>query len=311
MSKRGGEFDFIAQHLKPLATHSGARSLADDVALLDPNWVVSKDMLIAGVHFRPDDPADLIARKALRVNLSDLAGKGAVPFGYFLGCAFPNNCDEKWRSAFVNGLDEDQALFGLSLLGGDTVATPGPLTFSVTMVGKLVGRVPARSNAKIGDDIWVSGTLGDAALGLHESRDSFLRQRYLLPQPRIELGKALHGLINASMDVSDGLLADAAHIATASAARLSLDIERLPLSTAVQEIVVRDDSKWQMVVSGGDDYEILFTASPNNRSEIVEAAEQSQTAVSRIGGVVSGTGLTLLGAAAKFIDPSNAGYQHL
>lgn len=309
MTKRGGEFDFIARHLAPLATHPAARALTDDAAVLDGK-VITKDMLVAGVHFRDDDAPDLIARKALRVNLSDLAGKGAKPLGYFLSCALPKTCDEAWRTAFAAGLKTDQEIFGLSLLGGDTVSTPGPLTLSVTMLGEGGDSVPSRADAKVGDSIWVSGTLGDAALGLDPAAAPTLQQRYLLPEPRIDLGLALRGLINASMDVSDGLLADAAHIVDASAVSLAIDLDALLLSQAAQEAVKANPKLWQRIVAGGDDYEILFTAPGASTAKIEQAAKSAGTPVTCIGTVKAGEGIELTGKALQHIDPAQKGFTH-
>jgi len=223
------EFDLIARYFAPLAAGApGALGLLDDAALVDVSpghrLVVTVDAVVAGVHFLADDPPDLIARKALRVNLSDLAAMGARPLGYFLAAAFADQ-DEPWLAAFAAGLAEDQASFGVALMGGDTVATPGPLTLAITAIGEVrSGRELRRSAAKAGDLIFVTGTLGDGALGLAALRGAlpalsgaqrdFLARRYHLPEPRIDFGRALteEGLALCGMDISDGLGADLGHI---------------------------------------------------------------------------------------------------
>lgn len=305
------EFAFIANALAPLATSHEARELADDVAALSGDFVVTKDLLVGGVHFRVDDPADLIARKTLRVNLSDLAGKGAAPHGYFLGLALPKEASSAWRENFVEGLAEDQKEFGLSLLGGDCTSTPGPVVLSVTMLGKAASHTPARADAREGDDVWVTGTIGDAALALKMPGTPHFERRYLLPEPRVTFGQGAAHLFHASMDISDGLLADAAHIAEASNVAITIDGDAVPLSEAAQNAVQETPALWQTALTGGDDYELLFTASPAHRAELEGVAAASQTQLTRIGTVEAGGSVSLSGAAAAHINPSAPkGYTH-
>ncbi|MDF2781719.1 MAG: thiL, partial [Geminicoccaceae bacterium] len=265
-----GEFAFIAERLRPLAAGSpGALDLADDAALLDPpagsELVLTKDAMVAGVHFLPDDPPGDIARKLLRVNLSDLAAMGAAPLGYLLALIRPKATAEDWLAEFCRGLAEDQATFGIGLLGGDTVSTPGPLALSLTALGHVPrGAALRRGGAKPGDDIWASGTLGDAALGLKVLQGELeaapavgaqLVERYRLPQPRLALGQTLRGLASAALDVSDGLLADLGHILETSAVGAEIHAAALPLSPAARALPgVREAA-----LAGGDDYELLFT----------------------------------------------------
>src|SRR5215472_2578795 len=221
-----GEFERIARFFAPLAA-PGALGLTDDVAVIDgpdgEEYVLTTDAIVEGVHFLKDDPPDLVARKLLRVNLSDLAGKGARPIGYLLTTALPKRCGEDWLAAFAAGLAADQATYGIGLLGGDSTATSGPVTLSVTAIGSVArGAGVLRGTARPGDLVFVSGTLGDAALGLRVLRGElsgldaadrdFLVDRYRLPQPRLELGRRLVGLAQAMTDISDGLVADLGHI---------------------------------------------------------------------------------------------------
>lgn len=212
----GGEFEFIRTRLGPLTrNHEAALGLADDAAVLDPppgcQLVLACDTLVAGVHFRTGDAPAVAAARAMRSNLSDMAAMGADPLGYLSALTWPQDGDAAWRDAFVTGLASEQALFGLPLLGGDTTATPGPMTVTLTLIGSVpAGTALLRSGARAGDDIWVSGTIGDAALGLaalagEAGAPEALTDRYARPSPRLDLGRGLRGLATAAIDVSDGL----------------------------------------------------------------------------------------------------------
>lgn len=266
------EFEWIARLLRPLATAPEALNLMDDAAVLSPppgqDLVVTADALVAGVHFLADDPLDLVARKALRVNLSDLAAKAATPFGYLLSIAWPSEVDWQGRALFAQGLAEDQALFGVSLLGGDTVATPGPLTIGITAFGWVqTGKACLRSGARPGDIIMVSGPIGDGWLGLQSARagrDDAPARHYRLPSPRLDLRQDL-SLASAGADISDGLIADAGHVATASKVRIVLDLERMPLSAAGQVWLAQQGdpaTALGQLAAGGDDYQILCAVDP-------------------------------------------------
>lgn len=277
-----GEFELIARYFAPLAAGApGAVGLTDDVAAIEvephEQLIVKSDAIVAGVHFLADDPPDLIARKLLRVNLSDLAGKGARPLGYLMTCAFPREIDEPWLAKFVDGLAADQKEFGLTLLGGDTTATPGPVTLSATVLGAVAkDHLPRRSDARDGDTVLVSGSLGDGALGLDVLRNcvpdvdaagrGYLIDRYRLPLPRLALGRALveAGIVHASMDVSDGLLADLGHICSTSGLGADIEWPRLPLSDAAGQLVARDPALRERIIAGGDDYELLLTVSADD-----------------------------------------------
>jgi thiamine-monophosphate kinase len=316
-----GEFAFIAQHLRPLAAGSpGALDLLDDAALLDPpqgaELVLTTDAMVASVHFLADDPPAQIAQKLLRVNLSDLAAMGAAPLGYLLALARAKDTAEAWLAEFCRGLAADQAEFAIALLGGDTVSTPGPLTFSLTAIGQVPkGQALRRSTARPGDDIWVSGTLGDGALGLKLLRGELeaspearahLIGRYRLPCPRPALGQALRGIASAALDVSDGLLADLGHILETSHVGAEIRAEALPLSPAARALPgVR-----QAALAGGDDYELLFTAAPERRPRIEALSRELTLPLTRIGRIEAASGLRALDEDGREISTGQTGWQH-
>jgi thiamine-monophosphate kinase len=316
-----GEFAFIAQHLRPLAAGTaGALDLLDDAALLDPpagmTLVLTKDAMVAGVHFLPDDPPGTIAKKLLRVNLSDLAAMGAAPVGYLLALARARETPESWLADFCQGLAEDQATFGIGLLGGDTVSTPGPLTLSLTAIGQLPqGQALRRSGAKPGDDLWVSGTLGDGALGLlvlqgklepPPAARAFLIERYRLPQPRLALGQALRGLAHAAIDVSDGLLADLGHILETSGVGAELWADQVPLSAAARDLPGARDA----ALAGGDDYELLFTAPAARRDDVAALAKRQGLPLTRIGTTDASPRLRAIDASGREVALISRGWQH-
>ncbi|MDF1790647.1 MAG: thiamine-phosphate kinase [Thalassobaculaceae bacterium] len=321
-----GEFDRIARFFAPLAAGApGAFGLTDDAAVLpatapDQEWVVTVDALVSGVHFLPDDPPELVARKALRVNLSDLAAMGASPSGYTLALALPKDltAPEVWLEAFSRGLAGDQAEFGVHLLGGDSVSTPGPITISITAFGLVDrGRILRRSTAAPGQDLWVSGTIGDSALGLYAAQGRLssdfgdLADRYRLPIPRVALGPRLVGVASAAMDVSDGLLQDAGHLAARSGCRISIDAPAVPLSESVAKLVSDDPNLFAQVLQGGDDYELLFTAPAEARDALLAAGRDAGVSVTRIGRVESGTGVEVLDRNGTPLDGLAArGWRH-
>ncbi len=309
------EFGLIAKHFAPLATHCGALALTDDACVLPQEagreTVVTADALTAGVHFLASDPPNLIASKALRVNLSDLAAKGAEPVGYLLALALPQSIDEAWLAEFARGLGEDQQVFGVSLLGGDTTATPGPLTIAITALGTVpAGAMIRRSGACAGDHVFVSGTIGDAGAGLKllqdgKADDAYLVGRYQQPMPRLRLGLALRGVATASLDVSDGLLADLGHIAEVSGVRIVVAADAVPRSAALRRI---DPDGVVRAVTAGDDYEIAFTAlSPK---AVESAAAAAQTPVTRIGRIEPGQGVALIDGQGREIPVTRAGFTH-
>lgn len=301
------EFRYIQQYFAPLAGPAGL-NLQDDAALLSPpsgcDLVITQDAMTAGIHFFADDKPEDIARKLLRVNLSDLAAKGAKPLGYFLSLLLPKETDEAWVSAFASGLQHDQQCYHLQLMGGDTSAINGPLTFSLTAIGTVTqGKMWRRKGAQPGDILYLTGTVGDAALGLLARRGEipshpYLLERYLLPQPRF---LPQHLPISAAMDVSDGLLQDAGHLAAASGVGLQLDASTLPLSDAATPY---RQSHLSTIVSGGDDYEVLFTMPPGVMLPVTEFP------ITRIGHVIAGKDVTLHDETGKIIEIPQKGWQH-
>ncbi|MDN3566649.1 thiamine-phosphate kinase [Paeniroseomonas aquatica] len=293
------EFALIARHFLPLAGPE-ALGLADDAALLDPppgrQLVLAADAMVAGVHFLPDDPPETIGRKLLRVNLSDLAAMGAAPLGYLMTTAFPRDLPEAWIAGFVAGLAADQREYGLAVLGGDTVAIPGPISLSLTILGTVApGAALRRQGARAGDDIWVSGTIGDGALGLRVLQGRLpgdaaghLADRYRLPRPRLALGAALAGVALAAMDVSDGLVQDLGHLCRAGGVGARLEATAVPLSPAARALVMADPALLALVLTGGDDYELLFVAPPGAAAMVEARAAAAGTPVTRIGEFVEG-----------------------
>jgi thiamine-monophosphate kinase len=314
-----GEFALIRKYFAPLAAgFSGALDLEDDACTYAPppghDLVLTADALVEDRHYLASDPADLVARKMLRVNLSDLAAKGAKPVGYLMTVALGHEIDEAWIAQFAAGLAADQREYGIALMGGDTVATPGPTTLSLTAMGVVpAGRALRRRGAKPGDRLYVSGTIGDGILGLKVLKGEFfelgaaqrdaLADRYHLPQPRLALGAALlaGGKVTASMDVSDGLVADAGHIGESSRCGLLIHADRVPLSSAAQEVLANDPDLLPALLSGGDDYELLFTAG---------AGFSAPDLVTEIGAVVAGSGVKVLDRDGAEISMHSAGWQH-
>lgn len=323
-----GEFDIIRTLFAPLAKDApGAFGLGDDAALLPAGeYVVSKDLIVAGVHFLDKDPLDLVARKLLRVNLSDLAAKGARPVGYLLGCVWPKAVKREAIARFAEGLAADQEQFRIALYGGDTTrhrAAGAPLTLSATVFGAPARQgMLARAGARVGDDLYVTGAIGDAGLGLAalEKRETFskldrdyLVARYRLPEPRLVMGGALVSHASAAIDVSDGLLADAGHLAAASGVGLVIDAERIPLSEAAGLWLARQadrNAALAALAAFGDDYEILFTAPASMRRAVDMASKVSKTRVRRIGQTVKGSGVTLLDLDGRTIEPPATGFDH-
>jgi thiamine-monophosphate kinase len=324
---RRGEFDLIADVFRPLARRCpAALGLADDAAVLPPApdgqaTVVSADMLVAGVHFRPEDPPERVARKAVRVNLSDMAAMGAEPVGVLLAVALAPDQDDAWIDGFATGLEADLAAFRLGLLGGDTVSTPGPLTLSVTILGQTPPGAPlTRGGGHVGDDVWVSGTIGDAALGLRvlsgaltpadPAHAADLADRYHLPRPRVALGMALRGVATAALDVSDGLAADLGHLCAASGTGAVIEAARVPLSPAGAACLAADPALWDAILGGGDDYELVVSAPPDRAAAIEAAGRTAGVAVTRIGRLSEGDGVRIVDAAGQPVTLGIAGWRH-
>jgi thiamine-monophosphate kinase len=323
-----GEERLIERYFKPLATAPTAFGLGDDAATFTPpagcDLVLTTDGVIAGVHFLPGDPPQSIARKALRMNLSDLAAKGATPAGFLLSIALPASTPESWIAAFAEGLGQDINHYGCPLLGGDTDRTPGPLSISITAFGTVPqGKMVRRSSAKRGDIVAITGTIGDAALGVLIHRDAdlakkwrlssaareHLQQRYLLPQPRNALADTLRAYASAAMDVSDGLAGDLAKLCRASGLAAEIEIVNVPLSDAARAALSADPTLIERILTGGDDYEILFTLPAAKLDSLRAAAAHAGVPLAEIGQVTTGQGVRFLreGKVLSFAQPS---YSH-
>lgn len=310
------EFALIARHFRPLAGPGGL-GLGDDAALLAPppgrELVLTVDAMIGGVHFLPDDPPALVGRKLLRVNLSDLAAKGAVPLGYLMTVAAPRHTPDHWFAGFAAGLAQDQALFGATLLGGDTTSTPGPVALSLTALGHVApGTMVRRAGAQPGDGVWVTGSIGDGALGLAVAQgrladaSGHLLQRYRLPQPRV--GLAIAGIASAGMDISDGLVQDLGHLCRAGGLAAEIEVERLPLSDAARQA----GPEWlPTILSGGDDYELLLAVPPPQEAALQRAAQDAGCPVTRIGRFRSGPpGVMVRGPNGEPVALARGGWSH-
>lgn len=323
---RLGEFETIGKHFAPLSQNfSGAHGLVDDTASLligDGNEaVVTLDTMVSGVHFLPTDPPDSIARKLLRVNLSDLASAGATPRAYFLSLSLPSSILDSWIAAFAGGLAVDQAIFGVALGGGDTTSTPGALTLSLTAIGEAPqGQALSRAGAQAGQDIYVSGTIGDAALAiaLVQSGDvekalseaPALMARYRLPEPRVTLGTSLRGLATAVIDVSDGLVADLGHICRTSAVGATVEAAKVPLSPEAQRLLSDRADLTECVFTGGDDYELLFTARPEDAGKISALSKTLNLPLTRIGRTINGDSAVLVSESGEIMQLADAGWRH-
>jgi thiamine-monophosphate kinase len=319
----------IARYFKPLATHPAALGFNDDAAAIRPppgcDLVLKTDGVIVGVHVFPDDPPATIAQKALRMNLSDLAAKGAAPLGFLLSIALPKDIPESWVAQFAEGLSADAARFGCPLLGGDTDRTPGPIAVNIFAFGTVPhGRMVRRGGAKAGDRVVVTGSIGDAALGLAVRRDrslagrwrldqqrhDHLTGRYLLPQPRNAIAEILREHASGAMDVSDGLAGDFAKLCRASGVAGQIEVARVPLSDAARSAVATEPALIETVLTGGDDYEILATMPPAKVEPFRQAAAAAGVAVTEIGAITAGEGACLLDQNGKALGFSRPSYSH-
>lgn len=318
----------IARYFKPLATDPGAFDLGDDAAILKSHGddiVVTTDAIIEGVHFLPDDPPDSIARKALRVNLSDLAAKGAEPAGFVLSIAL-REINDAWLAPFAAALGADAKAFGCPLLGGDTVSTPGPLMISVTAFGRVpAGKMVRRSGAAVGDRVVVTGTIGDAVVGLDilqggSSAGALAAQggmrelligRYRVPQPRLALAAAVRAYANAAMDISDGLVGDLAKLCAASGVSADIAIDAVPLSPGAALVLQQGALGLESLVSGGDDYELLCTIPDRNYGAFALAATNAGIPVTSMGSISGrGAGVRVVDAQGAEIGISRRSYSH-
>jgi thiamine-monophosphate kinase len=327
-STESAEDRLIARYFRPLATAPGAFGLIDDAAALTPppgcDLVLTTDGVIAGVHFFPDDPPAMVGRKALRMNLSDLAAKGARPLGFLLSVALPEGFGEAWLGAFAAALADDAAHYGCPLYGGDTDHTPGPISVSIFAFGAVPqGKMVRRSTARPGDRIVVTGTIGDAAIGLQLRRErtlarrwglseaaaAQLENRYLLPEPRNALAGAVLQYASAAIDVSDGLVGDLGKLCRASSVAADIDVATVPLSDAARAAIAAESALLETALTGGDDYEIVLTLAPEKLDGFRTAAAAAGVAVTEIGGVQAGEGTRFL-HEGKALTFTRASYSH-
>jgi thiamine-monophosphate kinase len=313
------EFDLIARHFTRPAANA-VLGVGDDCALVDVtngmDLAVSVDTMVSGTHFFPDVDPENLGHKALAVNLSDMAAMGAMPYWAMLALTVPN-VDHAWLAAFAKGFFDLAEEYNVSLIGGDT--TRGPLTLTVTIMGEVpAGAALRRSGAKAGNDIWVSGNVGDAALAIaHRHGRVVLEEadyreavmRLYEPTPRVALGQALRGLATAAIDISDGLLADLTHICRLSGIGATVELPLVPVSSIGAKHLKTAEGR-TAIVSGGDDYELCFTAHPNSRESIEQLADVLGHPLTRIGQVKRGKGVSLLGADGKAVKVDGRGYDH-
>jgi thiamine-monophosphate kinase len=319
----------IARHFAPLARHPGALGLTDDAAILTPpegsDVVLTTDAIIAGVHFFADDPPDAVARKALRVNLSDLAAKGAEPAGFLVTLALPDATAEEWLAGFTRGLQADAERYNCPLLGGDTFRTPGPATISVTAFGLLPrGTMVLRSGAKAGAAVLVTGTVGDAALGLRLRRDpdaavrwdldgpmrDHLIARYLVPEPRNAVAVAVRTHASAAMDVSDGLAGDLAKLCRVSGVAAAIEVARVPLSQAARKAVAAQPSLIEAILTGGDDYEIACAVASEKVAAFQAECSAAGVALTEIGRIAAGEGVRFVAPDGTALTFAHASFSH-
>lgn len=332
--RRSSEFELIRRYFAPLAASSpAALGLVDDAARIVPeagrDLLVTTDTIVEGIHFPEGEAPDHVARRLMRVNLSDLAAKGARPEGYLLNTAWTAAIDDGWIETFADALAGEQARYGIALAGGDTVSTPGPLTLTLTAFGSVPhGRALLRSDAAAGDTVFVSGPIGDGLFGLWAVQDrdlpgagpgdrAFLAEAFRFPEPRLALGMALAGegggprLAHGCADVSDGLLADLGHVCEASAVGAVVDMAAVPLSDAARRIVAARPDLLLEALAGGDDYELVFTAPAAHAAAIAAAGRACGAGVAAIGRIVAGRGVDLRDSAGRPVTLTRRGFSHV
>lgn len=319
----------IIDLFRPLAKHPGAFALIDDCATVTPplghDLVLKADAVVGGVHFFTTDPPGDVARKALRVNLSDLAAKGAKPIGFLLSLALPKDAGIEWVAAFAKGLSDDAEHYGCPLFGGDTVATPGPVTVAITVFGTVpTATMVERGGAKVGDHVVVSGAIGDAALGvrlcqdpglarrwnLSEAQAEYLFGRYRLPQPRNAAAEAVRRHAHGGMDISDGLVGDLDKLCQASGVAATVHAAQVPLSEAARAALAADSTLMEPILTGGDDYEILATVEDASLAPFLTAAEAAGVTLTEIGRIVAGQGARVLDSDGRPLAFKQGSYSH-
>ena len=315
-----GEFGRIRELLAQLAG-KGSLGLQDDAGLLSVipghKIVVTTDTIVSGVHFFGNENPEDIAGKLLRVNLSDLAAMGALPLSYTLNWSLPKEFGDEWVASFCSGLKTQQELFGIYLLGGDSTSTSGPACLTATLFGYVPsGQVTSRAGATVGEIIFVSGTIGDSALGLLAMQgklggiDKLLEKelcsRYRIPEPRIQLGLALRNKASAVADISDGLIADIGHLTKLAGLGAEIKISEIPLSDGARAALDVNDDLWHVIVSGGDDYELVFTGKADLQDVLMDVGVN----ITAIGKIIAGKSVRLIDANGGDIRIKRTGYRH-
>ncbi len=317
------EHDILTRHLRPLAADfAPARGLLDDAAVVRSHeaLAISTDTLVEGVHFPSGAlSAEQVARRSLRVNLSDLAASGATPLCYLLSLQLPPTTDADWMAAFAAGLRQDQEQFGLHLAGGDTVGTPGPLAVSITVMGRVaLGDAMPRAGAKTGDTLLVTGTIGDAHIGRLQLEGRLpadagaeaLAERFLLPTPRLEVGRKLAALAHAAVDISDGLTADVRNLCVAAGKGARIRLAEVPLSAGARSVVNGGHLTLEELANSGDDYEILFSVPQHAVREAIETAAEAAVTMTAIGEVTDGEDVTMVAPEGGAPRTAHGGYLH-
>ncbi|MGN7661757.1 MAG: thiamine-phosphate kinase [Anaplasma sp.] len=313
------EFACVDKYIRPLV-RSGFDTEDDDAAEISSpsgSFVVTKDILVEGVHFLGSGDAGLLAKKALRVSLSDIAAMGARPYAYLLGLSLPKGTKEEWWQGFSDGLRQDNEHFAVSLVGGDTTSNVSNVVIvSITAMGIPADRSMTRFGARVGDILYVSGSIGDSALGLMayqglisgESRG--LKHRYDLPEPRVSLGMQICGIASACIDISDGLIQDVGHICRLSGMGADLHLDKIPLSDEAQRVIIGQPELMEQILTGGDDYELAFTVPQRNLGKLREIANSTDAPITAIGGITEGSGVKVYARDGNAVHLSNDGYTH-
>ncbi|MEH0831696.1 thiamine-phosphate kinase [Anaplasma bovis] len=316
------ELECINEYIRPLLS-SGFPSEDDDAAYICAGkntspLIASHDIITEGVHFFSNTAADIIAKKALRVNISDMASMGALPYAYLLGLSLPKGISNEWWSAFSSGLREDNERYSIKLVGGDTVHNKSSyITIGITILGIPGANTLTRSGAKIGDFLYISGTIGDAALGLLAHNNptlsgcEYIKSRYNIPEPRVKLGCAIVGIASSCIDISDGFLQDIGRICKLSNVGANIHFGDIPLSAEAQHLLSHDLQYMEYILAGGDDYELAFTIPPDKVQEFKQLISSTETKVTQVGNIVSETGIRLYDHNNEEMSlPSNMGYVH-
>ena len=324
MTKKTNEFQIISEFFSPLAKEYGSFNLQDDVALLvnkkNNEFIVSTDMLVGEVHFFSNDKAEDIASKSIRVNISDIVSKGGVPKYFFISIALPKHINDSWIKSFAKGLALEQKKFNISLMGGDTVSTSGPLTINIVCIGSIKkNKLIRRNSAKPGDDLYVTGEIGSAKIGLEiiknnivakGNKKNYFIKKYRFPDPKNLLGPKLINLASSSIDISDGLISDLNHICLASNVRAQINYSLLPVSPFISNLKIAENKLVSILLNGGDDYEILFTSKSGNYEKIINLSKSLEVNITKIGSIVDGEGIEVFDNESKKIDIILDGYKH-